>query len=331
MDGGADAKMELMALHRKGAWAFHEQQLDQLLAHANCVAMPREEVVKHRLKIRRAYCTSCEEYWIQLNEEEKKSRVAQRAAAARQMAEAVKQWAAAEEQRIARSDELFKKFYSMLVFQEDQRIAAEAAAQLAIQQLAASCASQAHEVTTLRADVSDLQATLAAVESKYEQLIVEVSTLSAQHGAAGVAVKAEEIAVHADQQITPDITIHESVDLASLATVAFSPVTVEAEPEDLSQDAELSLATLDFELQGLAAAVPEFSPEAAGIPPFLQRGVGGRVFAGELMRSQRLADKPMRRWDPAEVGSGAEPRAGARRRKFDPGRLDLKHVRGGSL
>ena len=82
-----------------------------------------------------------------------------------------------------------------------------------------------------------------------------------------------------------------------------------------------------IEFQNLGVVWPEFAPAAAVLPPTFQRWAGDRAVADELKRSQRLAAKPMKRWDLAEVDNGTEQRGG-RCRVFDPGRLDLKHVPG---
>jgi hypothetical protein len=241
------------------------------------------------------------------------------------------------EKRMMKEEELERKYQAQAAAAtaETRRRADLAASQLANQQrIDALDASQVApkaatlvQFTALRADVSVLQASLAAVESTCDQLSVCLAALSARD-AAVVTVKAEEIAVQEDRTITPDLTILESADLASLDTVSFSPVT-EMSDSPAAQSREPRVL-LPVEFQDPGVVRPEFPPAPAVLSPIFRRGAGGRAVADELKRSQRLAAKPMKRWDLAEVGNGASQRGG-RRRVFDPGRLDLKHVRGGSL
>jgi hypothetical protein len=162
----------------------------------------------------------------------------------------------------------------------------------------------------------------AAIDDKLSTL---VALFSQQQGGAHAAVKPEIIGAQSERTSTPDLTVLDSL---SLVTVDFSPVT-ELSGSPAGQSPE-PLMQFPVELQDPGLVRPEFPPAAAILSPIFQRGAGARVSANDLKRSQRLAAKPMKRWDLAEVGSGTEQRAG-RRRVFDPGRLDYKHVRGGSL
>ena len=129
-----------------------------------------------------------------------------------------------------------------------------------------------------------------------------VSQTFAQDGK--VEIKHENLAAEVEEPNSP------ASSAASLAdTLAFSSVS---EPSISSFDSVQPAVYEPLAIEFLGLEVEQLDAAA------VRRG------------SQRLAAKPAKRWNVAEVGRGTEARA-RRRRVFNPGRPDDKLVRGGTV